>query len=161
MDELFDKIKDGAYKAKDGASKIAKQVAKKTSNAISITKLSFTVNETQGKIKDIYTEIGKSLYAKHLDGNDYEEFTDELNHIDKLMEEIEALNDKIADLKNSLKCDECGALNPTTSDYCAKCGAALPKDAEDNDDEISIEDAFESAEDDDEEIIIITPQKPE
>lgn len=159
MDELFDKIKDGASKAKDGASKIAKEVAKRTTNAIAITKLSFSVNEAQSKIKDIYTEIGKSLYTKHLDGNDYAEFEDELAQIDKLMTEIETLNDKIAELKNSLKCRECGALNPNTSDYCAKCGSVLPKES--NDDDVEEDSVFADDSDDDEEVIIITPQKPE
>lgn len=161
MDELFDKIKDSASKAKDGASKIAKEVAKRTSNAITQTKLAFAVNESQNKIKDIYAEIGQSLYAKHLDGNDYAEFTDELSQIDKLMEEIEILNDKIAELKNSLKCPECGSLNPNTSDYCAKCGSQLPK-TEDDVDESDIDEAFGAVSDEeDEDVIIITPQKPE
>ncbi len=161
MDELFDKIKDSASKAKDGASKIAKEVAKRTSNAITQTKLAFSVNEAQNKIKDIYAEIGKSLYAKHIDGNDYTEFSDELLQIDKLMEEIEILNDKIAELKNSLKCQECGALNPNSSDYCSKCGSQLPK-ADEDFEESDIDDAFDTFEEtDDEEVIVITPQKPE
>ena len=157
MDEILDKIKDGASKAKDGASKIAKEVAKRTSNAIALTKLSFAANETQSKIKDVYTEIGKSLYSKHLDGEDYAEFKDELNQIDKLIEELDTLNDKIAELKNSLKCSECGTLNPITSDYCSKCGAKLPKDVEDCED-IDLDEAFDA---DDEDVILITPQKPE
>ena len=56
MDEFFDKLKDGAYKAKGGAERIAKEVAKRTSNAITYTKLTFAVNEAQNKVKDIYTE---------------------------------------------------------------------------------------------------------
>ena len=47
MDELFDKLKDGASKAKDNAEKIAKKVAQRTSNVINQTKLTFAVNEAQ------------------------------------------------------------------------------------------------------------------
>ena len=62
MDEFFDKIKDGASKAKDSAEKLAKKVVKHTSDAITNTKLSISINEANNKIKDIYSEIGKALY---------------------------------------------------------------------------------------------------
>ena len=68
MEELFDKIKDGATKTKDAASRLAKEVAKRTSNAITSTKLSYSINEANNKIKDIYAEIGKSIYEKYLKG---------------------------------------------------------------------------------------------
>ncbi|MCH5211899.1 MAG: zinc ribbon domain-containing protein [Oscillospiraceae bacterium] len=166
MDEIFDKIKDGATKAKDGAAKIAREVAKRTSNAITHTKLAFAVNETQNKIKDVYGEIGKTLYAKYLDGEDFgEEFSDSFDQLDKLMDEVEALNAKIAELKNSLKCPECGAYNPNESDYCSKCGAHLVKEEAATESEAAdIEEAFAEAETDDaedEEVIVINPKKPE
>lgn len=165
MDEIFDRIKGSATKAKDGATKIAKEVAKRTTNAITHTKLTFAVNETQNKVKDIYGEIGKNLYAKYLDGeNCGEEFIDSFEQLDKLMDEVEALNSKIAELKNSLKCPECGAYNPNESDFCAKCGAHLVKEDVEEEAEADIEEAFAEAEtddEDDEEVIVINPKKPE
>lgn len=168
MDEIFDKIKDGASKAKDGATKLAKEVAKRTSNVITHTKLTFAVNEAQNKIKDIYGEIGKTLYAKHLDGIECgEEFADSFEQIDKLMDEIEALNSKIAELKNSLKCPECNAFNPIEADYCSKCGAHLVKETDDVEEDTDIDEAFAEADiedctdDEDEDVIIINPKKPE
>ena len=59
MDEFLDKIKDGASKTKDAAERLAKEVAKRTSNAIRITKLSYAMNDANNKIKDIYAKIGK------------------------------------------------------------------------------------------------------
>ena len=162
MDELFDRIKGGASKAKDSAERIAKEVAKRTSNAITHTKLNFAANEAQGKVKDIYREIGKSMYKRYLDGADYEEsFSDSFKQLDKLFEEIEMLNAKIAELKNSLKCPECGAYNSSDSEYCSKCGSHIEQDAADE--EFDVEEAFaEAAEDDeDEEVIVINPKKPE
>lgn len=165
MDEIFDKIKDGATKAKDSATKIAREVAKRTTNAITHTKLAFAVNETQNKIKDIYGEIGKNLYAKYLDGKECgDEFSDSFDQLDKLMDEVEALNAKIAELKNSLKCPECGAYNPTEADFCSKCGARLVKEDEAKEDDADIDEAFaeaETEEDDEEEVIVINPKKPE
>lgn len=164
MDEIFDKIKDGASKAKDGAARIAKEVAKRTSNVIAHTKLTFAVNEAQSKIKDIYGEIGKTLYTKHLDGIDCgEDFTDSFAQLDNLMDEVEALTAKIAELKNSLKCPECGAYNSSESDYCSKCGAHLVKEETEEEDG-AVDDAFTEADmddEDDEDVIIIDPKKPE
>lgn len=162
MDEIFDKIRNGASKAKSSAEKLAKKVAKSTSNAITHTKLAYASNEANSKVKDIYAEIGKTLYAKYLDGKvEDEEFAPSFDQLDKLMEEIEMISAKIAELKNSIKCPECGAFSPSDSAFCSKCGSALEIET-DEDDEDDIESAFEEADiDDEEDVIIINPKKPE
>lgn len=166
MDEqFFDKIKSGAYKTKDNAGRWAKEVAKRTSNAVNHAKLAFAVNDANSKVKDICAEIGKSIYSNYLDGKEVpEELKPSLEQLDKLMEEIEAINAKIAELKNSLKCPECGAFNPTDSEFCAKCGS--PLGSEESGGENIVDDAFEEADaaaddDEDEEVIVINPKKPE
>lgn len=152
MDELFDKIKDGASKAKDVAEKMAKKAAKHTSNAITSTKLSYSINEAKGHITDIYAEIGKTVYEKYLNGGAVDsEFTSEFEKISTLMNDIEELQAKKAELKNMVHCDNCDTINPSSSEYCSKCGAKLNS----CDDEI-IED-----DDDTEEVITITPSKGE
>lgn len=167
MDELFDKLKDGASKAKDSAEKIAKKVAQRTSNVINQTKLTFAVNEAQSKIKDAYADIGKMMYEKHLDGVETEElFTDLFEQIDKLMDEVSMLNDKIAELKNSLKCPECGAYNSVEAEYCSKCGAQIKSDEETEEITLDVDEAFEAADtidaaEVDEDVITINPKKPE
>lgn len=167
MDELFDKLKDGASKAKDSAEKIAKKVAQRTSNVINQTKLTFAVNEVQNKIKDAYSEIGKMMYERHLDGIETDElFSELLEQIDKLMDEVSMLNDKIAELKNSLKCPECGSYNSVESEYCSKCGAQLQAEEEAEEITLDIDEAFDAADtaidaDDDEDVITINPKKPE
>lgn len=125
MDELFDKIKGGAAKTKDAAEKLAKEVAKLTTNAISSTKLSYAINEAQNKIEDIYSQIGKAMYEKYLDGEAISEFADEFDKIDALMQDVESLQNKKAELKNSIRCTECETLNSTDSEFCSKCGAKL------------------------------------
>ena len=80
------------------------------------------------------------------------------------MDETAVIHEKIAELKNSLKCPECGAYNPTDADYCIKCGSHLVAEAEPSEEnEYEIDDAFAEAEadEDDEDIIIINPKKPE
>lgn len=153
MEELFDKIKDGASKTKEAAGHLAKKVAKRTSNAITSTKLSYSISEANGKIKDIYAQIGKALYEKYLNGETVSDFVDEFEKIDALMHDIEALQDKKAELKNALRCPECDTLNSTDSEYCSKCGTPLAKACDV--DEVNADD------DEIEEVITITPEKGE
>ena len=162
MDEIFDRIKDTAAKARENAERIAKEVAKRTSKAITQTKLSFAVNEAENKIKDVYTEIGKALYTMHLNGeNTNDSFAASFEQLDKLNEDLELINAKLAELKNSVKCDECGAYNENDAEYCAKCGSQLNHKEAEAEAEDDIDSAFAEAEDDDEEVIVIDPKKPE
>lgn len=149
MDEFLDKIKDGASKTKDAAGRLAKEVAKRTSNAITSTKLSYAINDANNKIKDIYAEIGKTMYEKYLDDGNEADFASEFEKISVLIQDIEILETKKAELKNVLRCSECATLNPTTSEYCAKCGAKLAEYTDSSDD---------TQYDD---VITITPEKGE
>lgn len=156
MDDFFDKLKDGAGKAKDGAERLAKEVAKRTSNAITHTKLSFAINEAQNKVKDTCSEIGKLVYKKYLDGEAFpEEFSPLLSQIDALMEEESILTQKLNELKNNIVCTDCGAKNAAGSKFCSSCGQTL-----NTDDDFSEEDISE-AYDNDDDVIIIEPKKPE
>ena len=51
MEEVFDKIKVQANRAKDEAKKWTKTVIDKTNNVVNQTKLKFAINETEDKIK--------------------------------------------------------------------------------------------------------------
>lgn len=155
MDELFDKIKHGASVAKDTAGKFAKQVAHYTSNAVTSTKLSFSINEANNKMKDIFAKIGKDIYEMHNNGEiDASSFNDEFEQISKLKSDIEALTEKKAELKNSVYCANCNTMNNADSDFCSKCGAALIKKDDYDDSDINVE-FIEDEE------ITITPQESE
>ena len=65
MEEVFDKLKEHANKAKDSAVQVTKTVIEKPNNIVNQTKLKFSNSETKSKIKDIYTEIGKSVYENY------------------------------------------------------------------------------------------------
>lgn len=171
MDEIFDKLKDGATKAKDSAEKFARVMAKRTSNAITHTKLTYSANEVNGKIKEIYEELGKELYQRYLDGEESDAaFRSSFEQIDKLMEEVEMIQSKIAELKNSLKCDNCGAFNSAKAEYCSQCGSKLDEQPqEDSQEDVEFEGEneayvsmeFADADDNDENVIVINPKKPE
>ena len=47
MEEVFDKIKERANKAKDSAVQVTKTVIEKTNNIVNQTKLKFSISETR------------------------------------------------------------------------------------------------------------------
>lgn len=151
MDEIFDKVRDGASKVLDGATKIAKQVSDKTGVVVTQTKISFAIAETKNKMEAIYAEIGKKAYKKHTEGaNLCECMTDAFEKLDELQSELEDLKEKLAEVKETVKCENCGENNPKTASYCVNCGESLKHDkAQDG----------EVVEDSD--VIIIKPERPQ
>lgn len=148
MDEFFERLKEQAYKAKDEAAKLGKQVYAKTNNVISQTKLSFAINETDSKIKDVYSEMGKKLYEAYLiSGNCIDELKEECEQLDALIKEKEALREKMSELKESVKCPECGKYNKSDASYCSKCGAKL-SDSDDEYAQKQSEEAYDGEEED-------------
>lgn len=132
FNDFFDKMKEHAGRAKDEAAKITKQMVDKTNNVITQTKLNFAVNETENKIKEIYTQMGEKLYAKYAGGEGIaDEFEESCLKIDDLKAEAADLRAKLEEVKNAVKCSKCGEFNQKTSSYCSKCGASL-KDAEEH-----------------------------
>ncbi|MCI8404969.1 MAG: hypothetical protein HFE49_08735 [Clostridia bacterium] len=149
MEEVFDKLKEQASKAKDGALKLTKTVIGKTNNVVSQTKLKFAISDTEDKIKEIYTEMGKSIYDCYKATGDADNsLIEKCGKIDALMIEVAEFKEQLAELKETVKCDECGAYNHSEDVYCSKCGAKLLKDS-----------GFSSEDDDN--VVTINPTRPE
>lgn len=164
MSDFFEQVKVNAYKTKDEAVKIGKQVIDKANNVMSRTKLNFAINDAENKIKDIYAEIGQKIYSEYLSGNNVIEGLDEsCNQIDKLFEEISALKEKMAELKDSLKCSSCGSYNAQGSIFCSSCGAALVGDdaSDSSADEENFEEEEENASETVKRVITIKAKRPE
>ncbi len=126
MEDLLGKVKEHTARVKDEAAKLGKQVYAKTNNVIGKTKISFAINETESKIKDVYAEIGKRVYEKYSAGGDVCEFAQELcENIAELEKEKSVLKEKLAELKESVTCAECGKHNSQESAYCSQCGSKL------------------------------------
>lgn len=167
MSDFFEKVKSNAHKTKDEAVKIGRQVLGKANNVVGQTKLNFAINDAENKIKDIYAEMGKKIYRNRLSQTqDYDTLEENCAQIDKLFEEINALKDKMAELKDSVKCSNCGAYNKQDSLFCSNCGTPI-KDS--NDDSASdFYDEQDSTADDEEEeapetvkkVITIKAKKP-
>ena len=140
MEEVFDKIKEHA-----------KTVIEKTNNIVNQTKLKFSISETKSKIKDIYTEIGKSVYENYKStGEVIDDMEEKFAKIDAMTEEVNELKEQLYQLKENVKCPKCGAYNHSDDVYCSKCGERIYNVNSDDTDSY-----------DDDEVVIINAKKPE
>lgn len=109
-------------------NEIGKKTTEATSKITKETKLKLKINENKNKISDVYEEIGKKVYEKHLREENLsikEELQEECEKIDKLSKEIEEARKEILKLNNKRQCPECYAEIEKDAVFCSKCGHKL------------------------------------
>lgn len=104
--------------------------AEKTSKIAKEAKLRMKMNENKSEINNIYKEIGKKVYEKHVREENIDIKTDleeECTKIDVLSAEIETCLKSILELKEKKQCEECHAEIDLEDTFCPKCGAKQPE----------------------------------
>ena len=112
------------------ASKAYDATAEKTSKIAKEAKLRMKINENKSDIEDIYKEIGKKVYEKHVREENIDiktELEEECTKIDVLSAEIETCLKSILELKEKKQCENCHAEIELDNTYCPKCGAKQPE----------------------------------
>lgn len=128
MEEIIGKIKKGAAMAVDEAQKVTKSVVKISTDAVNQTKLKYAVKESEQKIDEILASIGGYVYDSYKEGGEFSgDIADKCAQVQALKDEVASLNERIAELKNSVICSECGEYNKSDSVYCSKCGTKIEK----------------------------------
>lgn len=108
------------------ATKTKEVVLQKSGEVAKLTKLKVAIVSVEGKIKDIYSAIGKVVYeAYRNDEGDSEEIEAKCAQLDTLHAELEQLKAEYAAVRNLKVCEDCHAENAEDATYCAKCGAVL------------------------------------
>lgn len=106
-------------------SDLSKKTSETTGKIARETKLKLKINENKGKITDIYEEIGKKVYEKHIreENIDIEvDLEEECSKIDELSKEIEDARLEILKLNQKRLCSKCGAEIERGAVFCPKCG---------------------------------------
>ena len=116
--DFFDKLGKKATEA-------YKVTADKTGKLAKETKLKFKMGELKSKIEDIYEEIGKKVYEKHVQKEDISanDLLEECKKIDDLSNEIEEIRHQCLDLKDKKVCQKCFKEIDKTMKFCPECGA--------------------------------------
>ena len=109
-------------------NEIGKKTTEATSKITKETKLKLKINENKNKISDLYEEIGKKVYEKHVREENIsikEELQEECGKIDELSKEIEEARKEILQLNNKRQCPNCYAEIEKDAAFCSKCGHKL------------------------------------
>ena len=120
---FFDNLGKKASAAYDATAEKTGKIAKEA-------KLKMKINENKSDINDIYKEIGRKVYEKHVREENIDiktELEEECTKIDVLSAEIETCLKSILELKEKKQCEKCHAEIDLDSTFCSKCGAKQPE----------------------------------
>ena len=112
------------------ASKAYDVTAEKTGKLAKEAKFRMKINENKSDINDLYKEIGRKVYEKHVREENIDiktELEEECTKIDVLSAEIETCLKSILELKDKSQCEKCHAEIDLSNEFCPKCGAKQPK----------------------------------
>lgn len=124
--EFFDKLGKKASEA-------YKFTADKTGKLAKETKLKFRMSELKSQIEDLYVEIGKKVYEKHIREQDIcikKDLEEQCTKIDVLAQEIESLQNETLELRDKMQCPKCYKEIDKNDNYCKNCGEKLEKQEE-------------------------------
>lgn len=117
--EFFDKIGKKASEA-------YKVTADKTGKMAKEAKLKMKMAELKSQVNDIYKEIGKKVYEKHVREENIDIKTDleeECTKIDVLSAEIESKLKECLNLRDKKQCQKCFKEIDKNMNFCPECGA--------------------------------------
>ena len=115
--DFFDKLGKKATEA-------YKVTADKTGKIAKETKLKFKMGELKSKIEDIYEEIGKKVYEKHVQKEEIStnDVLEECKQIDEISNEIEKIRQECLELKDKKQCPKCFKEIERSMKFCPECG---------------------------------------
>ena len=138
--EFFDKLGKKASEAyrvtADKTGKIAKE-----------TKLKIKMGDLKSKISDIYEEIGKIVYEKHVKKEQIDiekDLIEQCTNIDVMSDEIESLLKECLELKDKKQCSKCFTEIEKDAKFCPCCGMKQEENKVENKEEVLKEEQEEN-----------------
>lgn len=122
--DIFDKIGQKASEA-------YKITADKTGKIAKETKLKLRMGEIKTKTSEIYEQIGKKVYEKHVREEEIsikDELEEECTKLDVLSDEMDSLLKQCLELKNKKQCPNCYTEIEKNMNYCPNCGTKQEKE---------------------------------
>lgn len=108
----------------DDVKRLGKNIAEKGKDVLEITKLNTQIATEKDKIRELYEKIGQEVYSAYANGES-SEFVDLCVQIREIENKVKELSDKVLELKNAVKCPNCGAELTKDTIYCPKCGTKV------------------------------------
>lgn len=116
-------------KLTETVSKGVSTATEKAQQTVEITKLHAQISGKRKEIDRKYAEIGESVYKAYLGGDLSAAEADVIPACQQIADrerDIEALEDRIRELRNEKEC-ECGQRVPFQTKFCPACGRKFPE----------------------------------
>ena len=133
--EFFDKLGKKASEA-------YKVTADKTGKIAREAKLKMKMADLKSQANDIYEEIGKKVYEKHVKEETLDikkDLEEECTKLDVISDEIDSILKECIDLKDKKVCKNCYKEIDKNMNFCPECGAKQENEEEQKDDVKSAE----------------------
>lgn len=110
----------------DKAKQVANAAGKKTEEVVESGKLQLQILNLNSNIQSAYEKIGSLVYHTQKSGLDSSaEIQDAIAQVDQLFLQLEELEAKVAQIRKTKKCPNCGASCDADSRFCSRCGAIV------------------------------------
>ena len=124
--ELMDRIRGTASVAADACADTARVAGRKAGQMVDVAKLNVQLFDLNGEFNDILRQLGQVMYDTHRgQGETEDQVPALLDKADDLNSRIEELKTRIAALRQSKTCPNCGAPCGKEDKFCRRCGTSL------------------------------------
>ena len=111
---------------------VTEKMSSKANVAVESAKISFAISETEKKISELKEKIGDIIYNGYKDNKELDgALGDYCKMIENLLDDVEAMREKQAEVKSAVRCSHCGKLNDDKNTFCAECGEKLTVEGKD------------------------------
>lgn len=126
MNSFWDDI---CFRAKD----VADAAAQKTGELYELSKYKIESVRINNEMKELYAELGEAVYSMMKSGYENRDLLEGLaEEIDELALRLDAVTEKIDEMKKLSTCPACGHKNSPENFYCSRCGTKLASGFDDD-----------------------------
>ena len=112
-------------------SKAAKDLGNRADSFVETQKIRAKILSEQKMIEKDFTDLGKIIYKKYVDGDPLDETMAEVcEDVTQRKIAIAAYRETIAKMNGETICAACGASVPADAAFCMQCGAPIDRDME-------------------------------
>lgn len=123
---LLDRIRGTAGAAADTAADTARPAGRKAGQMVDVAKLNVQLFDLNGEYGEVLRQLGQVMYDTHRgQGETEDQVPALLDKADDLNSRIEELKTRIAALRQSKTCPNCGAPCGKEDKFCRRCGTSL------------------------------------
>ena len=121
---------------KQTITETAGAVGKKTEEFVETQKMRNKVWTLQREIRKKYADLGEIVYQRYVDGDTLdEELTGHCEVVMGLQKELAECKESMAARQGKNMCPACGISNPKDAVFCMYCGAELPVEEEEKEED--------------------------